>query len=623
MNESRHTSERLRKRVFSELVEHVPAVFYDVPISSENDDDENAGGYVSPQAHDILGFKPEKPSLFLHKLLELMPDENKEQLKNIWNICREKCHDFSYETIITDKRTLERYILIKGTYVRFGEDGKLRQTGMIIDISGRKRIENTLRAREERYRKITETMTDYVFTIIVENGRISETIHGGACQPITGYSPEEFTANPNLWLEMVHQKDRDLVLRRAEKMINNEDVEQLSHRIIHKNGHVKWVHSTIVTHRDKDGNILFFDGLIRDITTEKRLEEMNKQRLYMNEVIIEAVPFAAVLLNEDGEVIAVNNAAQTMGFNQGDSWNAAWDEINSAYECTRLLSKAMDESAITTEEITHKDKVYEVTLVPREPDLCLVTFYDITKRKEYEEALKADKLIIKSMMANPLTAFVLVDKNGKFEAVNNTAAQLMDVSPGEASGLSLHEIFPYKVANLRLEMIKKVYDSKTPTRVTEHINGKDLDTMLIPILDEYRQPIKVALFSRDLTDEKRSSEQLLETYQTLINIVEYSPNAIISLDLEGKVKLWNPAAERMFGWKSAEIYSRELPIFGNPVPIGIKKIRDKIYEGNPVERMAFNVRTKDGEEINVNISAAPLLNALGMVNGIINIIEKR
>ena len=44
----------------------------------------------------------------------------------------------------------------------------------------------------QRYRRLIEAVTDYMFTVRVENGRPIETIHGANCLAVTGYSPEEF-----------------------------------------------------------------------------------------------------------------------------------------------------------------------------------------------------------------------------------------------------------------------------------------------------------------------------------------------------------------------------------------------------------------------------------------------
>lgn len=602
--------------LFRELLESVPAIFYDVPVCVSCQ-----GGYVSPQALELLGIAPEPAELFFEKLFNLVCPEDRERVVREWEAASIAAAPFSCEYRLSIPHHPEKYILNKGRFVKDNPDGQLHQTGMIIDISARKRIENTLRAREERYRKITESMSDYVFTIRLENGKVAETIHGGACQPITGYSPEDFTNNPNLWIDMVHEHDRSVIANRANRMLRGEDVEQLTHRIIHKSGKIRWVHSTIVTHRDSKGSILFFDGVIRDVTEQKRHEEESRQRSYINEMLLDAVPFAAVLLQADGEVLAANHAGLDMGFAPGQSWNSAWREINPAYECTQLLAETMDSGERKLAEIKQGEVYYEATLVPHEPDLCLCTFYDITARKHVEETLQADKLIIEAMMANPMVSIVLLDKDCRFEVVNPTAALLLGISAAEIAGMTLHEVFPHKQATQRLEQVNIALQQHAPARFTDHMNDHDLDTMVIPVFDAMGALVRIALFSRDVTESNRSSAQLLEAYQTLTCVIERSPNAIVSVDSDRKVRLWSPAAEAIFGWKSSEVYGQLLPLFGQPYPEPVQALRESVYRGEGVTRTDIKAWTKDGKELMVLLSAGPLYNADGEIIGSLLIIE--
>ena len=79
----------------------------------------------------------------------------------------------------------------------------------------RGRAENDLRESEERYRTITETLTDYIFTCTIENGKVVKTVHGPGCIAVTGYSAGEFSSDPCLWFSMVHPDDADRVRNHA------------------------------------------------------------------------------------------------------------------------------------------------------------------------------------------------------------------------------------------------------------------------------------------------------------------------------------------------------------------------------------------------------------------------
>ncbi|HVO84406.1 MAG TPA: PAS domain S-box protein, partial [Syntrophobacteria bacterium] len=178
----------------------------------------------------------------------------------------------------------------------------------IEDVTDRKRAEKALRENEERYRRITEAITDYIFTVRVENGHPVETIHGPACEAVTGYTSEEFASDPFLWIRMVHEEDRDVVREQASRILSGHDPQPIEHRIIRKDGIVRWVNNTPVPHYDVQGNLISYDGLIRDITERRRVQEALKESEARHRTVLEANPDPVVVYNMDGRVIYCNPA---------------------------------------------------------------------------------------------------------------------------------------------------------------------------------------------------------------------------------------------------------------------------------------------------------------------------
>jgi len=146
--------------------------------------------------------------------------------------------------------------------------------GTIYDITERCLAERRLRESEERYRRITGAVTDYIFSVRFANGRLVETIHSDASVAVTGYSPEELKVDPHLWINMVHHEDREAVRRQVCQCMSGDEIEPLEHRIISKGGATRWVKSTLVRHYDDQGELAWYDGLLQDITERKRVEEV-------------------------------------------------------------------------------------------------------------------------------------------------------------------------------------------------------------------------------------------------------------------------------------------------------------------------------------------------------------
>jgi PAS domain S-box-containing protein len=125
---------------------------------------------------------------------------------------------------------------------------------------------------EERYRRITETMTDYVFHVDIEDGRAVATRHSPASVAVTGYSPEEFDQDPGLWLSMVVPEDRALVLEQVAEVEAGQRMRPVEHRIERKDGSVRWVRSTPVPQYAQDGRLIGYDGILQDITERRALQ---------------------------------------------------------------------------------------------------------------------------------------------------------------------------------------------------------------------------------------------------------------------------------------------------------------------------------------------------------------
>ncbi|MGD0019557.1 MAG: ATP-binding protein [Candidatus Limnocylindrales bacterium] len=130
---------------------------------------------------------------------------------------------------------------------------------------------------EDRYRRITETITDYVFHVDLADGNVVATKHGPGCVAVTGYSPEEFDADTGLWLDMVLLEDRELVLEQAREVESNRRMRAIEHRIVRKDGAVRWVRPTPVPQYAPDGSLIGYDGLIQDVTERRALQEQLSQ----------------------------------------------------------------------------------------------------------------------------------------------------------------------------------------------------------------------------------------------------------------------------------------------------------------------------------------------------------
>lgn len=138
------------------------------------------------------------------------------------------------------------------------------------------RVEGALARAEGRYQRLAEAVTDYLFTVSVVDNQAVRTVHNPACEAVTGYSREEFENNPYLWIEMVLDADRERVTEQANRVLAGGVMESLEHRIIRKDGEMRWVCNILVPHHDEAGTLTSYDGLVRDVTERRTFEEQQK-----------------------------------------------------------------------------------------------------------------------------------------------------------------------------------------------------------------------------------------------------------------------------------------------------------------------------------------------------------
>jgi PAS domain S-box-containing protein len=145
--------------------------------------------------------------------------------------------------------------------------------GISHDITALKEAETALRTSEERYGRLLDSVTDYVYTVVLEDGRAISTEHGPGCLAVTGYSPEEFRKDTMLWHGMIFPEDREAVVNKILTSLKNDTAFEIEHRIIRKDGKIRWVRNKHVPRHDAAGRIVSYDGLMSDITEKKRADE--------------------------------------------------------------------------------------------------------------------------------------------------------------------------------------------------------------------------------------------------------------------------------------------------------------------------------------------------------------
>jgi PAS domain S-box-containing protein len=100
-------------------------------------------------------------------------------------------------------------------------------------------------------------------------------------------------------------------------------------------------------------------------------------------------------------------------------------------------------------------------------------------------------------------------------------------------------------------------------------------------------------------------------------VVAGSRAALVVVDLNGVVLLWNPAAESLFGWRAAEVLRRPLQFIEFNSPAESQLLRSESAAGRDVLEVRSRRRHRDGHLVDVEVSTVGLHGSSGRVSAIL------
>ncbi len=121
-------------------------------------------------------------------------------------------------------------------------------------------------------------------------------------------------------------------------------------------------------------------------------------------------------------------------------------------------------------------------------------------------------------------------------------------------------------------------------------------------------------------DRIRADRLRYEALEGRRAVIDSSPAAIIGIDAQGRVTLWNHAAERVFGWASDEVVGRQIPI----IPPGKEgehvRLRMRVLGGEAIAPFDTIRCRKDGRLLDVETSLAPIFDSAGKATGAVGVL---
>jgi PAS domain S-box-containing protein len=214
-------------------------------------------------------------------------------------------------------------------------------------------------------------------------------------------------------------------------------------------------------------------------------------------------------------------------------------------------------------------------------------------------------------------AIISKDLNGTITSWNHAAQRLYGYAPEEMIGESVMKIVPPDLHDEELRILAKVREGHRiehfeTSRIARDGRRIEVSITVSPVRSSSGAIIGASKMARDLTSLREADR----TRATLAAIVTGSDDAIISKTLRGIVSSWNPAAERLYGFRTEEMVGQSImKIIPPHLQHEEEEILAKIRAGEPIDHFETVRQRKDGTLIEVSITVSPLRDSLGRVVG--------
>ena len=269
--------------------------------------------YVSPGIKDVFGYTSEELLEDVNLGWSAIVPEDGERLRATTRESAKTMEPWTQEFRVTQKDGQTKWILGRSIPSHVQDDGSMFWSGIFIDITARKKVEEELRKTEERLQRVADTIPGAVYQYrVTPQGTDNFMYVSQGIKDVFGYSAEQLLEDINLGWGVIIPEDAQRL--RDTTRVSGETMEPWAQdfRVVLKDGQSKWIMGrSIPSHIQADGSI-FWSGIFIDITAKVTTEEELHESESRLRAILENAPDGIVITDEHGTISSLNPAAQQM-----------------------------------------------------------------------------------------------------------------------------------------------------------------------------------------------------------------------------------------------------------------------------------------------------------------------
>lgn len=357
---------------------------------------------------------------------------------------------------------------------------------------------------------------------------------------------------------------------------------------------------------------------LRDIN--KNLEEQVKAKTVQLTAMFERITDGFIALDKDFNYLYVNEKIGTMLNRNPEEligknvWEVFPDVVNSPTYNAFTQAMATQQYVSNTDHYEPLNLWQENHIYPS-PDGLSIFIRDISYRMKSENELKASEQKYRFLFDNnPLPMWMLSLPERQFLAVNNSAVEHYGYSHEEFLSMNASDIRPADEVDKFNDSLKILRPGIYNAGVWRHLK-KDGSIISVEILAHntmFDGKAARLIAANDVTERLRTEQALRQSEEVNRLIMSSSLNAIVCMDLDGKIIFWNRQAEKIFGWEKEEVIGRMLgetilPVeFRDRQRASLQKYLDTGTSNLLNKLLEMTAINKDGDEFYIELAIVPV-----------------